>query len=67
MRNINRIEPFLKKLQNLWSSRPDLRFGQIISILEDKLDKDSFNAEEDENNYDGMPRDWVINAMPNLK
>jgi hypothetical protein len=26
-----------------------------------------FNAEDNEAGYDGMPKDWNIKAMPNLK
>lgn len=37
MRDINRIEPFLKELQELWEQYPDLRFIQLITIVRDKL------------------------------
>lgn len=30
MRDINRIKPTLKKIEDLWFSNPDLRFGQLV-------------------------------------
>jgi hypothetical protein len=30
MRDINRIKPTLKKIEDLWLSNPDLRFGQLV-------------------------------------
>ena len=33
MRNPKRIAPFLKKFQKVWKKNPDLRFGQLVSIL----------------------------------
>lgn len=33
MRDPNRIEPFLDKLQELWQRYPDYRFGQLIMNL----------------------------------
>jgi len=48
MRDINRIEPFLEKLAELWKQSPDFRFGQLIYVLADKLDtNDIFFPEED--------------------
>ena len=35
MRDINRIEPFLKEVGEQWKKFPDLRFGQLIEILRD--------------------------------
>jgi len=48
MRNKERIEPFLKEVSELWKDMPDLRFGQIIYMLADKLGRDIFFQEEDE-------------------
>lgn len=48
-RDINRIDAFLNKLGEYWKSCPDLRFGQIMSILDNeakKRNKDPFNLEE---------------------
>jgi len=30
MRDINRIKPFLKRIEQIWNQNPDLRFGQLI-------------------------------------
>jgi hypothetical protein len=49
MRDINRIEPFIKKFQKMWESTPDLRFGQLICIIAGQLkQKDIFFPEEKE-------------------
>lgn len=29
-RDINRIEPFLKRLEIVWKKHPDWRFGQLL-------------------------------------
>jgi len=48
MRDKKRIEPFLKKLQLFWEKNPDLRFGQIVYILAEKLNVwDIFFPEDD--------------------
>lgn len=39
MRDINRIKPTLKKIEELWLSNPDLRFGQLVVNI--------FRAEEE--------------------
>ena len=46
-RDEKRIEPFLEEFKELWSMYPDLRFGQLISSLSSRIDKDSFYAEDD--------------------
>lgn len=49
MRDINRIEPFLKKIKDLWMQFPDYRFGQIIYVLASEMKVDDiFFPEEDE-------------------
>lgn len=45
MRDINRIDPFLKELGNLWKENcPDWRFGQLIVNV---LGEDPFYIEDD--------------------
>lgn len=50
MRDINRIESFMKILTEIWLENPDLRFGQLIHNISYKLreDGDIFNVEDDE-------------------
>jgi len=47
VRNPERIKPMLDKLKELWYKHPDLRFGQLVTILGSQMDIDSFYAEED--------------------
>lgn len=38
MRDPNRVKPFLSKLGELWVTRyPDLRFGQLISVITSEI------------------------------
>jgi len=48
MRDKNRIKPFLAKLEEYWLKYPDLRFGQIIYLLAEKIERDIFFPEEKE-------------------
>lgn len=48
MRNKNRIKPFLNKLEELWLQNPDLRFGQIIYLIANVIQRDIFFPEEKE-------------------
>lgn len=48
MRDINRIDKFLKVLGLCWKRVPDWRFGQLIVNFFTSLDKDPFFYEEDE-------------------
>ena len=48
MRDIDRIEPFLDRLGQLWKGLPDFRFGQLIYLLMDELNIDIFFPEEEE-------------------
>jgi len=49
MRNIKRIEPFLKELGKLWKEQcPNWRFGQLMSNVLNSFDRDPFFIEEDE-------------------
>lgn len=47
MRDKQRIEPFLKEFQKLWGTMPDLRFFQIVAILQNQYKEDSFYWEEE--------------------
>jgi uncharacterized protein YihD (DUF1040 family) len=48
MRDVNRIEPFMNILKELWLESPDLRFGQLIHDIAYKVrtDGDIFNVED---------------------
>ena len=49
MRRVDRIDPFLEELGKVWKKNPDLRFGQLIYVLADKMNQhDIFFPEEDE-------------------
>ncbi|MBQ7969072.1 MAG: hypothetical protein IJ292_04550 [Clostridia bacterium] len=48
MRDINRIDPLLKKLAEAWEKHPDLRFGQFLSRFLSSYGGDVWNLEEDE-------------------
>jgi uncharacterized protein YihD (DUF1040 family) len=50
VRDINRIEPFMKILTELWLESPDLRFGQLMHNISYKLkeDGDIFNVEDND-------------------
>ena len=49
MRNIERIEPFMKEMAKIWKEKcPDWRFGQLMSNVLNSFDRDPFFIEEDE-------------------
>jgi hypothetical protein len=48
MRDIYRIEPFLKELKKLWEFHQDLRFGQIVAIISAKYSNTDLFYIEDE-------------------
>ena len=52
MRDIKRIDGYMKRLSDLWKKYPDLRFGQLLMVLlgEVQLDlnKDLFFVEDEE-------------------
>lgn len=48
LRDKERIKPFLAEFEKLWLENPDLRFGQLVSILGWKMEGDIFFHEEDE-------------------
>lgn len=50
MRNPSRINPIIEQLRALWLANPDLRFGQLVTLVETKVKatgQDFFNAEDD--------------------
>lgn len=50
MRDINRIEPILEKISKIWHLQPDLRFGQIIALVQsycEELPSNLFYVEDD--------------------
>lgn len=49
MRDITRIRPFLEKIEELWKIHPDLRFGQLVVLMQYTGSvADIFHPEEDE-------------------
>lgn len=48
MREIDRIDLFLKKLGEYWKKVPDWRFGQFMVNFLGQLERDPFFYEEDE-------------------
>jgi len=47
MRDINRIEPFMKILTEIWLESPDLRFWQLIDNIFSAMDGDDMFFPED--------------------
>jgi hypothetical protein len=47
MRDINRIEPFMRILTELWLKNPDLKFGQLISNIFSYIESDDMFFSED--------------------
>lgn len=45
MRDINRIHPIMKEFEKFWEKNPDLRFWQLISMLQNGNDR--FYVEDD--------------------
>ena len=39
MRDINRIHPIMKEFEKFWEKNPDLRFWQLISMLQNGNDR----------------------------
>ena len=48
MRSKDRIDPFLKRLGNVWKCVPDWRFGQLMVNVLGSMPRDPFFPEEDE-------------------
>lgn len=69
MRDINRIEPFLNKLQEVWELCPNLRFRQLINILdniaEQKYYMDLFYLEDDK--YLDVIEIFKINKLADIE
>lgn len=49
MRDINRIEPFMNELTEIWKLVPDYRFGQLIETFKscEQIDDDNLFYLED--------------------
>lgn len=45
MRDPNRIDNFLKTIEKIWKSNPDLRFNQLVL---NAIDEDDYYLEDDE-------------------
>lgn len=45
MRDPNRIDNFLKTIEKIWKSNPDLRFSQLVL---NAIDEDDYYREDDE-------------------
>jgi len=56
MRDITRIDPFLKELGEQWKKCPDLRFGQLMENLKIHAG-DLFYYEEEA--FLNLLRDWI--------
>ena len=61
MRDKERIYPFIALLTTLWEKYPDLRFGQLITIIKNNCKKDFFYMEEDDF------YEVIINLLPERK
>lgn len=48
MRDVNRIDGFVRVLSELWKKYPDLRFGQLVSVIFGKSPCDPFYIEDPE-------------------
>jgi len=52
MRDINRIKPYMERLQRVWEDYPDFRFGQLLMNLlgdvQEEVGMDLFYVEDEE-------------------
>jgi predicted nucleic acid-binding protein len=48
MRDVFRIPGFLRKLERLWCQHPDLRFWQLVVMIEQQAGGDLFYTEDDQ-------------------
>lgn len=50
MRDPERIAPFLAEFEELWKKKPDMRFGQLVNVLQQMIrhTDDTFYTEDDE-------------------
>ena len=46
MKDINRIEPFMEKLTEVWKEQPDLRFGELIKNITHGNDMVNYNERQ---------------------
>ncbi len=60
MRDINRIPSILVTLGKIWHEKPDLRLGQLICILANKLGYDEPFFMEDDELLNTM-KEWLNN------
>lgn len=50
MRDVNRIKPFLSKIEEYWLKNQDLRFGQIVmNIIQSETSNSQIYYIEDDN------------------
>lgn len=47
MRDINRIEKYLKELEKIWKTYPDLRFSQLIFNVLNEENGDYWKEEDE--------------------
>lgn len=47
MRDINRIEKYLKELEKIWKAYPDLRFSQLIFNVLNEENGDYWKEEDE--------------------
>ncbi len=47
MRDINRIEKYLKELEKIWKAHPDLRFSQLIFNVLNEENGDYWKEEDE--------------------
>lgn len=55
MRDINRIEPMLQVIKQIWEKNPDLRFGQLICNI---VPEEKLFCIEDDKMFEEM-RKWI--------
>lgn len=56
MRDPNRIKPFLNKFAELWEKYPDLRFGQLISLITSEIKMPNLLLAEEEQWQEAIER-----------
>jgi len=70
-RDPERIEPLLKKIQELWSMKPDMRFWQLLESVRftGGMPPDTFYVEDNELNYalDESIRVAKVEHIPKLE
>lgn len=57
MRDVNRIKPFLSKIEEYWLKNQDLRFGQIVmNIIQSETSNSQIYYIEDDNFFRKIKR-----------